>query len=448
MSSKKIFVLDTNIILQNAESIFGFGDNVVVIPGPVIAEIKKKKNDSGEVGYNARSAARIIEDLMLAGNLAKGVSLKNGGKLLVVGDYRNVDIPDDWDNGMDYRILQIVVGITNNHSSQVVLVTNDSYLKIKANSIGIPVESYKNESVNTYYTGRHEIEVPVNTINSYYNRRFLTISEVQKYSNKPIYINEYILLKEACGNKSLILFVEQGGQCTNIYDGHNDPVIKPRNLGQQYMYDALFRNSSSYPLTIIKGPAGTGKTLFALNSGLNSIEKGNHKKILYLRGNTKLDDDIGYLPGTEQEKMDWALRPVRDNLEILLKKDSEFRKSDIHKDIEKLLEQHIIEIEAVAHMRGRSINNAFVIIDEAQNLTPNQIKTLLSRSASDTKIVLLGDPYQIDHPYLNFYTNGLSFASEKMKGSNLTIQVALKESECERSELSMDVLNRMGWYKW
>jgi PhoH-like ATPase len=262
-----------------------------------------------------------------------------------------------------------------------------------------------------------------------------------------------------------------------IFDGKNIvPLVNekyvpfgivPKNVGQRYIMDALVRPASEAPLVIVKGPAGTGKTLVALAVGLEEvIENGNYEKVLYLRGNVKLDEDIGYLPGTEKEKLDWALRPVRDNLKVIFRPEKETYSSkkkskrtnaygsDYDKDfltddmmlkdkIDELFEREYIDIEAVAHMRGRSIDSTFVIIDEAQNLTPKQIRTLLSRCSTDTKIILLGDPNQIDHPFLDFRTNGLCYAADRMAGSETTYQLSMLEEECERSELSLEISKRM-----
>lgn len=449
---KKIYVLDTNIVLQNANSIFGFKDNIVVIPDVVINELDRKKSSQGEVGYNARLAARYLDDILKHGDIVKGIEInkteENSGVLRVESNYSFTEDMLKMDTGADTDILGVAKWLGENCKEHVTLVTNDLYLRIKASMANINVEGYRNEESRDFYTGRQTIIVPKEIIDMYFKEKVLFPHQLKKYCKNEILQNQYVLLKSEDGQSSLPLFLNDVGWLVAIHDGRNSR-IKPRNLGQTFMYDSLYRHCSLFPLTIIKGPAGTGKTLFALDSALNSLEKGDHKKILYLRGNTKLDEDIGFLPGTEEEKLEWILRPVRDNLETIFESKNSggnLKTESIESKIEKIMESKI-EVTAVAHMRGRSISNAVMIIDEAQNLTPNQVKTLLSRAGEGTKVILMGDPYQIDHPFLDFYTNGLAYASEKMKGSKSTIQVTLFESEVERSTLSAEIFERMENHK-
>lgn len=449
---KKIYVLDTNIILQNANSIFGFKDNIVVIPDIVINELDRKKSVQGEVGYNARLAARYLDDILKRGDIVKGIKIneteEDSGILRVESNCSFTDDMLKMDTGADTDILGVAKWLDENSDERVTLVTNDLYLRIKASMAKINVEGYRNEEARDFYTGRQTVVVPKEIIDTYFKDKVLFPHQLKKYCENEILQNQYILLKSADGQSSLPLFLNDVGWLVAIHDGKHGR-IKPRNLGQTFMYDSLYRHCSLFPLTIIKGPAGTGKTLFALDSALNSLEKGDHKKILYLRGNTKLDEDIGFLPGTEEEKLEWILRPVRDNLETIFESKNSggnLKTESIESKIEKIMESKI-EVTAVAHMRGRSISNAVMIIDEAQNLTPNQVKTLLSRAGEGTKVILMGDPYQIDHPFLDFYTNGLAYASEKMKGSKSTIQVTLFESEVERSTLSAEIFERMENHK-
>lgn len=449
---KKIYILDTNIILQNANSLFGFKENIVVIPDVVINELDSKKSAPGEVGYNARLAARYLDELLKEGDIVKGIHINKVeneyGILVVENRQAAVDGLLSADNTVDSQILRIAKWLDDNKDENVILVTNDLYLRIKASMAKINVEGYKNEEARSFYTGRQTATVPKELIDQFFEDKVLFPHQVQKYCKEEILPNQYILLKSEDGKSSLPLFLNDVGWFVMIHDGRFSS-IKPRNLGQKFMYDSLFRSCSLFPLTIIKGPAGTGKTLFALDATLKLLEKGEHKKILYLRGNTKLDEDIGFLPGTEEEKLEWILRPVRDNLETIFEHrgNSDYLKTEtLESKIEKIMESKI-EVTAVAHMRGRSISNSVMIIDEAQNLTPNQVKTLLSRAGEGTKVILMGDPYQIDHPFLDFYTNGLAYASEKMKGSKSTIQIALSESEVERSPLSAEVFERMENHK-
>lgn len=452
---KKIYILDTNILLQNPHAMLLFKDNDIVIPDIVIDELDKKKKAVGEIGYNARLSARILEDIMLNndGDFINGFKLENGGSIRVELNHKDIHMPDNWSEDADLRILRVCLGIKKDCESsdgdyKTILVTNDSYLKIKASILGIETEGYKNELSDGTYQGRRTlIMTDGQYIDKLYSHKSVEIDnkfiEVCMNYDKESLLqeNEYVTIKCAYDSQS-VLGIVKNKKIMPIIDTSNNP-IKPKNSGQRFVLDALYRPASESPLVIVKGPAGTGKTILSIDAGLKSIEDKKYKKILYLRGNTKLDDDIGYLPGTEQEKMDWALRPVRDNLEIILSKEGNYDQKELKEKIDKIFEFNIISIEAVAHMRGRSVADTFVIIDEAQNLTPKQIKTLLSRASKGTKIVLLGDPYQIDHPFLNFNNNGLCYASDKMMGSELTYQITMLDSECERSDISMEIFNRM-----
>lgn len=234
-----------------------------------------------------------------------------------------------------------------------------------------------------------------------------------------------------------------------MYKDINPLGITPRNIGQKFMLEALYCNAKDVPLVIIKGPAGTAKTLFSIAVGLQKIleeNKNDFRRILVCRPNVAMDEEIGYLPGTEQEKIAPFMRPIIDNLEILIDSDEKERyknERELHDKIRELFDRRIITTEAVAFLRGRSIVKNWVIIDEAQNLTPKQVKAITTRIGEGSKLILIGDPEQIDHPFLDYRSNGLCYASERMKGSSLCSQITLKYDECERSALAHDASKRL-----
>jgi len=486
MTNKKTYVLDTNVILHNPLSLISFEDNNVILPDVVIDELDKHKRDNGEVGANARQASRMIESWRIdtdkeKGDLLSGYQLPNGGVVRVEMNCINTEMPKTWQETPDLRILRVCKGLKEK-GEKIILVSNDSFVRIKASLLDIEAQDYKTEKApapEDLYSGRRTAYTESHKINLFYSTtKKIEEKDLKYYSedgteieSTPLMLHEYVLIKSNDGTNQSALGVFNGEFIVPLEDSEYSPFgITPKNVGQKNIIDAAKRPPSEAPLVIVKGPAGTGKTLVALAVGLEEVcENGTYKKILYLRGNTKLDEDIGFLPGTEQEKLDWALRPVRDNLEVIFTADIEkndktdmkkCRKknpygSDYDKDflnnkenmikdmVDELFERQYINIEAVAHMRGRSIANTYVIIDEAQNLTPKQIRTLLSRCSKDTKIILLGDPNQIDHPFLDYRTNGLCYAADRMAGSETTYQITMLEEECERSELSLEISKRM-----
>lgn len=477
---RKTFVLDTNILLHNPNALMSFEENIIILPDVVIDELDNHKTDKGEVGANARQAARMLDDFRNHpenGNLLDGYDLPNGGILKVEMNCVDTQMPASWSNDGDLRILRVCKGLKEK-GNEIIFVSNDNYAKIKASILGIIAQDFTTESVShpdELYAGRREAYASSAAIDNFHKEGKMDPAELRYYSETgegveemPLVLHEYVVVKaNDCNSKSAIGFFD-GEYIVHLDDEDFCPCgLIPRNVGQKYMIDAFKKSPEQAPLVIVKGPAGTAKTLMAIAVGLEEVmNNGTYKRILYLRGNTKLDEEIGFLPGSETEKLDWALRPVRDNLEVIFaapndpetkkrsrKKNaygSDYDKNNMSKDdilkdkIAEVFERGYISIEAVAFMRGRSVSETYVIIDEAQNLTPKQIRTLLSRCSSDTKIILLGDPNQIDHPYLDYRTNGLCYAGDRMTGSETTYQITMIEEECERSVLSKEIADRMG----
>ena len=263
--------------------------------------------------------------------------------------------------------------------------------------------------------------------------------------------NQFVILRSDTQEKKTMLGRCRDGKVTALgFAGAKPFGVKPRSVGQQFLQEALMLSAGQAPLVIVQGPAGTAKTFYALAVGLEMVleqEEREYRKILICRPNAQFDQDIGFLPGSEQEKISPLMRPVVDNLEILLdqdgKKEKRSSEEELRGRIDYLFETGVITAEAMNFMRGRSITDTWLIIDEAQNLTPRQVKGIITRVGRGTKVILLGDPAQIDHPLLDEHSNGLTYAADRMKGSPLCVQLTMQPDECERSELALDAAMRM-----
>lgn len=457
---RKTFVLDTNVLLQTPFALYSFGDNVIVIPEVVLEELDRFKKDSSELGANARQTARIIDDLRSKGNLNEGVELDNGGILKIAMNFNDVELPASWpDSNNDNRILRVCKGLREK-GENVFLVTKDIFERIKADIIGVTAQDFFAEQVASYdeqYRGRLDVYTTSAKLDEFYEKGRLDPEDVFGFScdftrkeSAKMVTNQFLIIHSCDNDKQTALGKFDGKAIQPLRFIQDRPFgVSPRNAGQKFMQEALMVDADKAPLVIIKGPAGTAKTFYSLAVGLHKImieQNKMYRKILVCRPNIKLDEDIGFLPGTEQEKIAPFLRPVVDNLEILIDNDENERyksEKELKDKIDELFDRKIINTEAIAFIRGRSIVKQWVIIDEAQNLTPRQVKGIITRAGAGTKIILLGDPEQIDHPFLDIRTNGLCYAAEKMKGSPLCYQVTLTDDECERSELAYEGAVRM-----
>jgi Predicted ATPase related to phosphate starvation-inducible protein PhoH len=458
--SGKTFILDTNVLLHTPYSLYSFEDNDIVIPEVVLEELDKFKKDSGELGANARHVARIIDALREKGNLNKGVRLDNGGMLRVEMNFHDVKLPESWVGSInDNRILKVCKGLHEN-GENVFLVTKDVFARIKADVIGVATQDFFAEQAPVYdeqYRGRMDIYTSEKKLNEFYKESKLLPDDLFHLTPKghvgkkpQLVVNQFLIIHSVNNEKQTALGRFDGKEIIPLDYLQEHPFgVTPRNAGQKFMQEAMMMDAARAPLVIIKGSAGTAKTFYSLAVGLHKMLGGlkkPYRKILVCRPNVKLDEDIGFLPGTEQEKIAPFLRPIVDNLEILVDNDETDRYSsekELKDKIDELFDRNVINTEAIAFIRGRSIAKQWVIIDEAQNLTPKQVKGIITRAGKDTKIILIGDPEQIDHPFLDIRTNGLSYASEKMKGSPLCFQITLTDEECERSDLSYEAAKRM-----
>ena len=337
------------------------------------------------------------------------------------------------------------------------MVTKDLVVRLKAQMMGLEAQDFTTEQspvLPEQYTGRQSVFTTEDELSSFKKKglspeKVYIIKNGQKIQVEPI-INQFYIIHSEEETKKTMLGIYNGKYITPLYYSKEKPFgIHPRNLGQYFLQEALMTDADRCPLVIIKGAAGTAKTFYSLAVGLEKVmnkDEKDYRKILVTRPNVQFDEDIGFLPGSEQEKIAPFMRPVIDNLEILVDRNEKERyksETELKGKIDELFARNIITSEAMNFIRGRTITHTYLIIDEAQNLTPKQAKGIITRVGKGTKVVLLGDPQQIDHPLLDERTNGLSYASERMKGSPLCYQLTMQTDECERSPLAYDAAKRM-----
>lgn len=444
---KKKFVLDTNILLgsNGPQAIFGFEDNDVIITGTTLQELDHKKSELGEVGYHARRACHILESLRKQGNLIEGVALDNGGTCFIEPNGIEQDLlPSGYSiDRADNRIISACVYIARKHPTEtVILVTNDVSMRINASICGVEVENYRNDHISSAdeYQGRSERDnVPRELIDELYHAKSVSADALVSEDWEPIE-NEYLVLRS---ERASALAVYRQGQI-HLLDNADRKVfsVSPMNVAQKFALHAL--TSDDIPLTILKGSAGTAKTFLSLAAALSKTygrEKYDH--ILISRNNVTSDEGFGFLPGDIEDKMGPLLGSFTDNLEALLRGNSNEDPDQIKLQIEDMYETGVIKVFPLAYMRGRSITNSYVIVDEVQNATRSQIRDIITRCGKNCHMVLCGDPNQVDNHLLDKWNNGLVYASEKMKGSPLCAQITFTEEESVRSPLAKDALKRM-----
>lgn len=445
---RKNYVLDTNVLIHNPNCIEKFEENNIYIPYPVIEELDGNKSAPGEVGFSAREATRKINALRQQGDLTKGVPTPDGGLLYLymVEDLDTDKLPKGWKTDkMDNLILLSALRLSEKKKN-VIVVTNDVNVILKADMLGIAVQEYKNDRIAEgvkLYSGRSIRHMSDADFNKFLHNKSISPDVLADEEELlPPIVNEFMTVK-----------TWEGGSYLAKYDGvsikyleHQKEMpsgLKTRNSGQIFLQEALMSSYEEHPLTICVGPAGTGKTLFAIGCGLSQVmDNAVYKRVLVCRSNVMMDEEIGFLPGTEQDKISPLLRGVYDNLEVIFGNPDDSR-SEMNDKIEEIFERGYIEAQAVSYLRGRSITDTFIIIDEAQNCTPNQILSIITRAGEGSKIVLLGDPNQIDNPRLDKRNNGLVYALERMKDSPLTEIITFNESECTRSALAKEASDRL-----
>ena len=431
-------VLDTNVILFDALAITKFRDSDIIIPFSVIEEVDRFKRDLGENGRNARHFSRFIDVLRSQGPLANGVLLeKSNCHVYVSTDIHLEGMPPELDSmKADNRILATALGLQRKHpTGSVELVTKDINLRIKADVFGINAKDYDPDetSFEEMYTGVKELEVEPDLIDRFYREK-----AVRYEGDTKLHANQYVIMKDASNpNHSAI-----GRQSEKerkivplICPTESIWGIHPRNVEQSFALDALLNDDMLFVSLV--GKAGTGKTLLALAAGLHkTLDEGHFQRLLVSRPIFPMGRDIGYLPGDVEQKLNPWMQPIFDNVEFLLGADKQAAGR-----AQELINQGMLNIEPLTYIRGRSIPNQYLIVDESQNLTPHEIKTIITRAGQRTKVVLTGDCFQIDNPYVDSANSGLTYAVERFKGQSISCHVTLTKGErSELAELAANIL--------
>lgn len=455
----KIYVIDTSILIQAPYAAECFEDNLVVLPMIVLEELGRLAKKESESGGNARKALKKLELYRMKGNLFETVVLENGSIIKVEKNFSETVLPLEVAvQEKEARILKVCIGLAQQRKEQVVLITKDILLRLKAKMMGISAEDFATEQVKaqeSQYTGRAEVYVPDSDMKEFKKKgipleKAYVAGKDGEARKIDLVENQFLIIKSDQSEKKAQLARVEKGMIRKLDYRKSQPYgIRPRNAGQYFLQEALMQPAKTAPLVIVKGMAGTSKTFYTLAVGLEKLlnhPTGEYRRILISRPNAQFDEAIGFLPGDEKEKISPLMRPVIDNLEQLVDSNEEERYEDereLQGKVQEIFDRGLIQAEALNFIRGRSIERTYLIIDEAQNTTPDQIKGIITRAGKDTKIILLGDPKQIDRPYLDERTNGLSYASEYMKGSSLCWQITMHAEECERSQLAMEAVQRL-----
>ena len=425
--AKKVYVLDTSVYLTDASCIKSFKNNDILIPLKVLEEIDKHKKRQDSVGSQARATIRALDEFRSRGSLSKGVRIAKGLGLIRVSSYNPLCLPDDLDlEDSDNQIIATALSEKESlrtTTRKVVVVSRDINMRVKCDSLGLLTEDYQAEQVvessSGLYTGRVEILIDEQEIDKFYEGKEVWLDK----ENIKLYPNQFIMLISNSNQKKTALarFVNYNTPLKRIIKSSQRVwSTTARNKEQQFALELLM--DPTVPVVSLVGKAGSGKTLLALASGLEqTFETNIYKKIVVTKPVEPVGKDIGFLPGSMQEKMMPWLAPIQDNLQFLM--------GDNRDTLEMYIERGQIEVEAMTFIRGRSISNAFIVIDEVQNMTQHEIKTVLTRVGEGTKIVLTGDIEQIDNVYIDATNNGLSYVVERLKDETITGHVTLLKGE-------------------
>lgn len=431
---KKTFILDTNVLLHDVSSIYAFEDNDIVIPMVVIEELDQFKSEGDTRGKNARVVSRELDSLRQKGRLNEGVKLPNGGMLKIELDKTNI-LPQALSlNKSDNSILNIAYTMAKKEGSYkkaqapVIVVTKDINMRLKAEALGLSAQDYTSDKVNVdeLYTGVAEVEVPGEQIDAFYKDKKLSLPKDTYFPN------QFLILKAAGdAKKSAIGRVSNHGELLLKPLSAQEPVawgIKPLNKEQRFAMELLL--DDSLDIVTLVGTAGTGKTLITLATGLQrTMDENAYRRMVVCRSIVPVGKDLGFLPGTKEEKLEAWMGAIYDNLAFLAdRKNPEEGEEKAHY----LLDSGKIEIASVTHMRGRSLPGQYMIVDDAQNLTPHEMKTILTRAGEGTKIIITGDPYQIDTPYLDVESNGLTYIVDRLKGQPSYGHITFTKTERSR----------------
>jgi PhoH-like ATPase len=424
---KKRYVLDTNVLLHDPSAALRFEDNDVILPITVLEEVDRFKKDMTELGRNARMVARTLDALRdLSGSLSVGVPLESGGSLRVALP----DVRSEISSNPDQAILEIALQVQAwTPAVPTILVTMDTNLRVRADAMGLRAESYETDRVEIeqLYSGFSVLEVTGAEVDALHAGGIPA-------DGHALFANQCVLLRDMA-NPSHTALARADATATRLQPLRvpKDGVwgVRPRNKEQTFAFDLLL--DDSVRMVTLVGKAGTGKTLLAIAAGLRKVaDEEAFGRLLVSRPIFPLGRDIGYLPGDVGEKLNPWMQPIFDNLELILGSDKKQGRGA--RNYESLAAAGLIQIEPLTYIRGRSLPNQYLVVDEAQNLTPHEVKTIITRVGPNTKIVLTGDPYQIDNPYVDAESNGLTCVADRFKSEALSGHVLLTKGE--RSELA------------
>lgn len=437
---KKNYILDTNVLLHDPNSLLSFDEHNVLLPIEVIEEIDRFKRESTELGQNARNVSRTLDGLRTSGRLSEGVALPTGGRLRIL-----FHKPQKGQNGhatfakdsVDNRILAVASEVRRSQpKNQTILVSKDINLRIKADAVGLLAEDYENDRVliKDLYTGMIEQTVTAEKMAS-----FRANGEYELNGGRQFFPNEYCtLIEETNPKRTALSKVDASGKkLVPIVDCREGVWgIKPRNREQHFGFDALL--DDRIKLVTLMGKAGTGKTLLAMAAGLKrTVMDREFRRLVVARPTISMGKELGFLPGSLEEKLAPWMQPIHDALEML----GDLNMGHEHRRSGDLMRSGSIVVEALSYIRGRSIANQFMIIDEAQNLTPLEAKTIITRVGNGTKIVFTGDPYQIDNPYVDSSSNGFNYVVSRFRAEPIAAHIEFQKGErSELAELAANIL--------
>ena len=429
--AKKSFVLDTNVLLHNPAALVSFADNEVVIPIDVIEELDRFKTKDDHLGFSARLVIRHLDALRAEGSLSQGVPTPETGGTVRVELETDRELPPGLHaGGADNRIIAVAYRL---HQSGVptVFVSKDMNARIKSDALGIRTMDFEKQKVDfdRFYEGWVQRTVSADDLETFQTRGSLPLAAVSAQGDDLV-PNEFVELVAGPSDQALgIVSTDEQAVLALRYEPTVQPYgIRARNLQQRMALELLL--DDGVQLVTLVGRAGTGKTLLALAAGLHCVVKEEaYERVLVSRPIVPLGRDIGFLPGSKEAKLSTWMQPIFDNLEFLLRQEAGERRVNVDRRTNELLSSQLLQLEALTYIRGRSIPDEYIIVDEAQNLTPHEVKTIVSRAGEGSKVVLTGDPYQIDNPYLDSASNGLTYSAERFKGQTLSGHVMLERSE-------------------